>query len=163
MPLDDDLRLPLTHEELSRRRFLGAAGSAALTIAGVGTLVSTVRYLEPAVLFEEDTRVGVGRPEDISVGTVLVLPQHKIYVVRSDEGFYALSSVCTHLGCMTRFERGKHEIDCPCHGSRFFLDGRVKQGPAPRPLPRLEITLDRGILVVDSSHRVAADAILKVA
>jgi nitrite reductase/ring-hydroxylating ferredoxin subunit len=162
MPLDDDLKLPLSDEELSRRRFLGTAGSAALAIAGIGTGVSALRYLEPAVLFEEDTRVGVGRPEDIAIGTVLVLAKQKIYVVRSAEGFYALSSTCTHLGCMTRWDREQGELACPCHGSRFHLDGKVKQGPAPKPLPRLELTLDRGILVVDSSRRVAPDAILRV-
>jgi nitrite reductase/ring-hydroxylating ferredoxin subunit len=162
VPLDDDLKLPLSDEELSRRRFLGACGSAALAVAGVGTGVSALRYLEPAVLFEEDTRVGVGRPEDIAVGTVLVLPKQKIYVVRSAEGFFALSSTCTHLGCMTRYEREQGVIACPCHGSRFQLDGKVKQGPAPRALPRLEIVVERGVLVVDSSRKVAADAILKV-
>jgi cytochrome b6-f complex iron-sulfur subunit len=124
--------------------------------------VSALSYLEPAVLFEEDTRVGVGRPEDIAVGTVLVLPKHRIYVIRDAHGFYALGSICTHLGCMTRFDRDKRAISCPCHGSRFHLDGRVAEGPAPRALPRLQISLDRGVLVVDSSVHVAGDTILKV-
>jgi nitrite reductase/ring-hydroxylating ferredoxin subunit len=163
MPLCDDLKLPLTDEELSRRRFLGLLGSGALGVAGLGTGISGLRYLEPAVFFEEDTRVGVGRPEDIPVGTVLVLPKQRIFVVRTSEGFFALSSVCTHLGCMTRYERELGELACPCHGSRYQLDGQVKQGPAPRALPRLQITVERGLLVVDSGRRVSADAILKVA
>ena len=162
MPLDDDLKLPLTEEELTRRRFLGRCGGAALAVAGLGTAVSAIRYLEPTVLYEEDTRFGVGRPEEIAVGTVLVLPKQRIYVVRSAEGFYALSSTCTHLGCMTRYDEAKHEIDCPCHGSRFRLDGQVLQSPAPRALPRLSITLEQGVLYVDSSRHVAHDAILKV-
>ena len=162
MPLDDDLKLPLTEEEVSRRRFLAAVGSGALVVAGLGTTVSAFQYLEPAVLFEEDTRIGVGRPEDIAVGTVLVLPRQRIYVVRSVEGFYALSATCTHLGCMTRYDRELSAFACPCHGSRFHLDGRVEQGPAPRALPRLQVSLDRGVLVVDSSVHVGADSILKV-
>jgi Rieske Fe-S protein len=162
MPLVDDLSLPLTKEELSRRKFLALVGSGAITVAGVGTGVTTLSFLEPSVLFEEDTRVGVGRPEDIPPGTVLVFPQHKIYVVRSSEGFYALASTCTHLGCMTRYERERGEIDCPCHGSRFSLDGKVRGGPAPRPLPRLHITVERGVLVVDSAVHVAPDALLQV-
>jgi Rieske Fe-S protein len=162
MPLDDDLKLPLTDRELQRRRFLIGVGSGALVVAGLGTTVSAFSYLEPAVLFEEDTRVGVGRPEDIAVGTVLVLPKQRIYVIRDAQGFYALGSTCTHLGCMTRLDRDQSVINCPCHGSRFHLDGRVAQGPAPRALPRLQISLDSGVLVVDSSVHVAADAILKV-
>jgi cytochrome b6-f complex iron-sulfur subunit len=163
MPLHDDLSLPLTDEELSRRRFLALVGSGALSAAALGTAVTAMRFLEPSVFFEEDTRVGVGRPEDIAVGSVLVLPKHKMYVVRTPQGFFALSSVCTHLGCMTRWEREAGVIACPCHGSRFQLDGQVRQGPAPKSLPRLAITLERGVLVVDSAKRVAPDAILKVA
>jgi nitrite reductase/ring-hydroxylating ferredoxin subunit len=162
MPLDDDLKLPLTDEELSRRRFLGAVGSGALAIAGLGTAVSALRYLEPAVLFEEDARVGIGRPEDIPVGTVLSLPKQKIYVVRSERGFFALGATCTHLGCMTRYNREERVLACPCHGSRFDLDGKVAQGPAPRALPNLQITVERGVLVVDASVRVPAGSLLKV-
>ncbi len=162
MPLYDDLKLPLSDEELSRRRLLGLVGTSALVAAAIGTGVSFLRYLEPAVLFEEDTRVGIDRPEDITPGTVLVLAKQHIYVVRTHDGFYALSSVCTHLGCMTQYQREQNEIDCPCHGSRFELSGEVKKGPAPRPLPRLQITIDRGLLVVDSSVHVAHDALLKV-
>ena len=125
-------------------------------------MVSAFLYLEPAVLFEEDTRFGVGRPEEIPVGTVLVLPKQKVYVVRSAEGFYALSSTCTHLGCMTTYDRDHHELACPCHGSRFHLDGSVAQGPAPHPLPRLQLTVERGVLVVDSGRHVAGDVLLKV-
>jgi cytochrome b6-f complex iron-sulfur subunit len=162
MPLCDDLSLPLSEEELSRRKFLALVGSGALVVAGVGTGVTTLSFLEPTVLFEEDARVGVGRPEDIAVGTVLVLTRHKVYIVRTAEGFYALSSTCTHLGCMTRYDVAGGEIDCPCHGSRFQLDGRVRGGPAPRSLPRLRLSVERGVLVVDTSQKVAPDFLLKV-
>ncbi len=161
--LCDDLLLPLSDEELSRRKALGLLGGGALAIAGLGTAIAAIKYLDPPVFFEEDTRVIIGRPEEIAIGTVLVLPKQKIYVVRSDAGFYALSSVCTHLGCMTRFDKENDQIACPCHGSRFHLDGSVKQGPAPKPLPRLAMSLERGLVVVDTANRVAHDAILKVA
>jgi nitrite reductase/ring-hydroxylating ferredoxin subunit len=162
MPLVDDLSLPLTEEELSRRKFLSLVGSGAIAIAGVGTAVTALNFLEPPVLFEEDTRVGLGRPEDIAVGAVLVLPKHKVFVVRSADGFFALSSTCTHLGCMTRYDGARGEIDCPCHGSRFRVDGSVLAGPAPRHLPRLHLTVERGVLVVDTSRQVAPDFLLKV-
>lgn len=163
MPLDDDLLLPLTEEELTRRKFLGAVGGGALTIACCGTAVAAVKYLEPPVLFEEDSRVAVGRPEEIAPGTVLVLPKQKIYVVRTADGFYALSSVCTHLGCMTRYDKEGAQLACPCHGSRFELDGSVRHGPAPKPLPRLHVAIERGLLVVDTAKRVPHDTLLKVA
>ena len=163
MPLEDDLSMSLGDEELERRKLLAMVGAGALAVAGFGTAVTSLRFLEPSVVFEEDTRVGVGRPEDIAPGTVLVLPKHKLYVIRTAAGFYALSSVCTHLGCMTRYVPENAQLACPCHGSRFSLEGKVTAGPAPRPLRRLQMTIERGILVVDSSKQVAADAIFKVA
>ena len=163
MPLVDDLAMPLSEQELGRRKMLGVLGAGALVTAIAGTGLTTLRYLEPSVFYEEDTRFAVGRPEDIAPGTVLVLPRQKVYVIRTSEGFYALSSVCTHLGCMTRYERERKELACPCHGSHFTLDGQVAGGPAPRPLPRLALSIDRGLLVVDAAQHVAAGTILRVA
>jgi Rieske Fe-S protein len=163
MPLLDDLRLPLSEAEVERRRFLGLLGSGALGIAVLGTGITTVRFLEPNVFYEADTRFVVGRPEDIAVGTVLVLARQKVYVIRNEDGFYALSSVCTHLGCITRHEAAEGGFFCPCHGSRFRLDGAVRAGPAPRPLPHVELTIERGHLVVDSRKLARDDQILKVA
>jgi cytochrome b6-f complex iron-sulfur subunit len=163
MPLDDDLLLPLSDEELTRRKLLELIGGAAVGVAALGTLTATVKYLDPPVFFEEDSRLVIGRPEDIAPGTVLVLPKQRVYVVRTAAGFYALSSVCTHLGCMTRYDKEGAQIACPCHGSRFTLDGHVKHGPAPKPLPRLQCSIERGLLVVDTAKRVAPDALLEVA
>ena len=163
MPLDDDLTLPTSGYELERRRVLTLLGVGALAAAGIGTAITTVRFLEPTVVFEEDARVGVGRPDEIAPGTVLVLPRYKLYVIRTGEGFFALSSVCTHLGCMTRYVPERSHLACPCHGSRFSLDGRVTAGPAPRPLRRLQMSIERGVLIVDSSKEVGPDVLFKVA
>lgn len=162
MPLIDDLRLPIDDQERTRRAFLGTAGATALAVAGLGTTVTAVRYLWPEVLFEEQTRYRIGRPETIPVGTLVALPDQKIYVAHGPEGFYAMSATCTHLGCLTRFEPEHGRIFCPCHGSRFSLDGQVTNGPAPRPLPRLWLALEDGQLVVDAAKVVAPDAVLKV-
>jgi Rieske Fe-S protein len=163
MPLDDDLKLPLTEAEMHRRKFLGLLGAGALAVATVGTGITAIRFLEPNVLFEEDRRYVIGKPEEIPIGTVLVLSKQRIYLMRTTEGFFALSSVCTHLGCMTTYDPVHERLACPCHGSRFSLSGQVAEGPAPRPLPRLLLTVERGLLVVDAAQRIAPDAILKVA
>jgi cytochrome b6-f complex iron-sulfur subunit len=163
MPLEDDLSQPVSDEELARRKMLTLLGGGALCAAGLGTAVVGFRFLEPNVFFEEDARVGVGRPDEIAPGTVLVLPRKRLYVVRNADGsFYALSSICTHLGCMTRYVPENAQLACPCHGSRFSLEGKVTAGPAPRPLRRLKMTLERGTLVVDASQEVPAGQLFKV-
>jgi cytochrome b6-f complex iron-sulfur subunit len=162
MPLIDDLRAPEDDNDRGRRAFLGALGGGAMALAGLGTGVTAVRYLWPEVLFEEETQFRVGRPEEIPLGTVVALPQQKLYIVHSPAGFFALSATCTHLGCLTKYEPELNRIFCPCHGSRFSPDGHVVAGPAPRPLPRLQLTLDQGSLVVDSAKTVEPDFVLKV-
>ncbi|MFE2443097.1 FAD-dependent oxidoreductase [Streptomyces sp. NPDC021218] len=56
--------------------------------------------------------------------------------VHRDEGgeLHTLSACCTHLGCLVRFNDAERTWECPCHGSRFAIDGSVLQGPAVRPL-----------------------------
>ncbi|HYH29647.1 MAG TPA: FAD-dependent oxidoreductase [Pseudonocardia sp.] len=58
-------------------------------------------------------------------------------VYRDDDGgLHAVSMRCTHLGCLVRFNAAETSWDCPCHGSRFDVDGAVLEGPAVHPLPR---------------------------
>jgi len=160
MRLVDDLQLPLDDRERTRREFLARIGAAAVGVAGLGTGVTAVRFLRPEVLFEAPTRFRIGRPEDIPVGTLVVLPEQRVYLMRASAGFFAMTAVCTHLGCLTRYETEHNVIFCPCHGSRFATDGAVVNGPAPLPLPRLALTLENGALVVDTAVTVTRDTVL---
>lgn len=162
MPFVDDLRVPVDREELERRRFFALLGSGALGLTGLGTIVTGVRYLEPDVLYEEDGPFEVGRPETVPLGMVLLSRARKVYVVHGSRGFYAFSAVCTHLGCVTRYEPGQDRIVCPCHGSTFDVAGRVMSGPASKRLLRLNLTVRRGVLVVDPSQPVDDDSVLEV-
>lgn len=123
--------------------------------AGAYSLASA-SLLFPRVRFEEPSEVVVGRPEDYRVGEVSerFRASHKIVVVREEAGFYALLSVCTHLGCITRWQAGQDKFKCFCHGSGFKKTGEHFEGPAPRPLERLGIRLDaQGQIVVDTAVR----------
>ena len=53
-----------------------------------------------------------------------------------DGSVHAVSLRCTHMGCLLRFNAAEISWDCPCHGSRFDVDGNVLEGPAVRPLAR---------------------------
>jgi Rieske Fe-S protein len=58
-------------------------------------------------------------------------------VYRDEDGsLHAVSLRCTHMGCLVRFNSAERSWDCPCHGSRFDVDGAVLEGPAVDPLDR---------------------------
>jgi len=145
-----------THRvRLTRRGFCQAAGLSACAVASVGAAAVTTDFLRPRVLFEPVTTFAVSPPDAIEIGAVLDFPDHHAFVMRLADGFRALSSVCTHLGCITRYQPDAHQIACPCHGSRFLLDGEVIAGPAPRPLRWLEMFLsERGLVMVDTAVEV---------
>lgn len=72
-------------------------------------------------------------------GSIASLDGDKVAAFRDDEGtLHCVSATCTHLGCQVSFNTAERTWDCPCHGSRFDVDGRVLQGPAVEDLARKE-------------------------
>lgn len=61
-------------------------------------------------------------------------PAGRFWLSNSEEGFFALYGVCTHLGCLPKWEPQNNRFACPCHGSQYQIDGSWITGPAPRPL-----------------------------
>jgi glycine/D-amino acid oxidase-like deaminating enzyme/nitrite reductase/ring-hydroxylating ferredoxin subunit len=87
-------------------------------------------------------RVDLGSPTELSSGEwgVFLGRSGRTAAYRDDSGeLHAVSARCTHLGCSVRFNDAERSWDCPCHGSRFALDGTVLQGPAVEPLERREL------------------------
>lgn len=148
-------------ERTGRRRFLWITGLGAVgaTAAGGGAVLAD--FVDPKVLFEPPTAFRLGKPDIFPVNSVTADYTRRIYIVRTEVGFFALSAVCTHLGCITRWVEDDETIACPCHGSKFTRDGMVAQGPAPRPLRRIAIRIEDGELVVDTAVEVEKDAILR--
>jgi len=69
-------------------------------------------------------------------GAVVLRGLHRVAAYRDPEGnLHERSAICTHLGCVVHFNSAETSWDCPCHGSRFGIDGRVLNGPASKPLP----------------------------
>ncbi|WP_280213782.1 FAD-dependent oxidoreductase [Nocardia cyriacigeorgica] len=86
--------------------------------------------------------VRTGSVADIapSTGAVLRVAGSPCAVYRDEDGeLHAVSATCTHLGCLVAFNDAERTWECPCHGSRFTVDGAVVQGPATRPLEREQI------------------------
>ena len=99
------------------------------------------KYLSPNVLYEPSAIVNAGKPENFAVNSVTMDVNSGIYLVRAEEGYFALNAVCTHLGCLTAYGiqdlRHLHRVSLPqqqihahrakdlraprlsrCHGSR---------------------------------------------
>ncbi|MBL8811103.1 MAG: ubiquinol-cytochrome c reductase iron-sulfur subunit [Planctomycetaceae bacterium] len=129
--------------------FTAALGASGLALA---------RFMMPNVLVEPPTKFKIGPPSDYAPGTVSTKwqAQFNIWVVNNEvDGvrcIYALSTVCTHLGCTPSWLEGEQKFKCPCHGSGFYKSGINFEGPAPRPLERVGLRLaEDGMLEVDKS------------
>jgi cytochrome b6-f complex iron-sulfur subunit len=159
---DDILQTERFKPPRTRRDFLGIAAAWSAVGAFVMALLGAMRLPMPSVFPESSSRVKLGRPRDYAIGSSAYLPQHRLWLFRGAEGFHAISSVCTHLGCIAeRAENG--EFSCPCHGSRFAADGAVTGGPAPRGLIWVELGLSpEGKLVADTLKEVPVGTVLSV-
>ncbi|MBI4585931.1 MAG: ubiquinol-cytochrome c reductase iron-sulfur subunit [Planctomycetes bacterium] len=146
----------------TRRDFLGLAAAWSAICSFVMALIGSMRLPMPSVFPESNSKVKLGLPKRFDVGSSTFFPQHHLWLFRSELGFYALSSVCTHLGCIAeRTADGK--FSCPCHGSKFDERGRVQGGPAPRGLVWIELGISpEGQLVADKLKEVPAETIFKV-
>jgi len=147
-----------TGPTLWTRRDALTRGGWGMIFSGIGiVVVGSARLLFPRVKFEAPTTVVLGKPDEFAVGSIDTRwkKSNGIILVRNDDGFYAIRSVCTHLGCIPEWKPAENKFKCPCHGSGFHRDGVNFEGPAPRPLEHLKIFLDRdGRVVVDTAVRL---------
>jgi Rieske Fe-S protein len=149
---------PETSYAGGRRRTLVLFVNATIALIGGG-----LSALLGAFAFGSRTRASGGRW--IRAGTTSDLkpdePVARVLAVSRVDGWYrersretvflvwdgdrtirALSATCTHLGCQVRWEAKDKKFRCPCHGGVYAADGRVLEGPPPRPLDTIEARID---------------------
>jgi cytochrome b6-f complex iron-sulfur subunit len=147
-PPDDDQGI----WRISRRNFFSVAGWAAFFVFLATSTIGSLRMMFPRILYEPPSAFKAGFPQDYLPGEVSekYKDDYRVWIIRDSEGFYALSAICTHLGCTPRWLEPENKFKCPCHGSGFRRTGINFEGPAPRPLERLKISLaDDGQILVD--------------
>jgi cytochrome b6-f complex iron-sulfur subunit len=146
-------RSRLDPEPLPRRDFLGQAATLSAGSALLVACIGMLRLPKAAVLPAPSKKFRVTLPESMVPGEALLPPGRSVALFHDEEGVYAISTVCTHLGCIVKPQAdGFH---CPCHGSRFSPDGTVTKGPAPAPLPWLSVKKKaEGTYIVDEGRTV---------
>ena len=149
---------------MPRRKFFSWMGIAwtAFTASMVATATATGRFMFPNVLFEPPATFKAGTPDEIQPGQVdeRFKQRFGVWLVKDVDvqtgafGIYALSTVCTHLGCTPDWLQAAQKFKCPCHGSGYYKNGINFEGPTPRPLERFAISLaDDGQILVDKNTK----------
>jgi cytochrome b6-f complex iron-sulfur subunit len=142
---------------MTRRAFVNSLNAGWLLFAGacVTGLGAFGRFMMPAVLFEPAQSFKAGFPDDFELGVSEAFKdKFGVWIVKTEDGFYVLSVVCTHLGCTPNYLKAEAKIKCPCHGSGFKETGINFEGPAPRPLERYRVVLaEDGQLFIDKTRK----------
>jgi Rieske Fe-S protein len=97
---------------------------------------NVAKHLISSKLSSAEHFVGVEPGE----GKVVEIDGEKAGAYRDSQGqLYVVDTTCTHMGCELSWNSAEHSWDCPCHGSRFTYEGKVIEGPAQKPLNKIEV------------------------
>lgn len=135
---------------VSRRDFLTLLWKSLLGISGLFGLGGVVKFFSYQTDPPPPTVFDLGLADDFPVGSRATIPEAEAFLMRTETGFRALSLICPHLGCVV--DPNDQGFACPCHGSRFGVDGALQHGPADRPLRQLSIEItDDGHLILNTA------------
>lgn len=121
-----------------RRSFLRLTSTLAglLSFSTIGAAIA--RFCLPLKTRQLSSRIlTLGRPREYPPGTKVQLQEGRITLLSTEDGFFAVSNTCTHLGCV--LQPKKTGFICTCHGSYFNDEGSAMRGPAQRPLSWLRL------------------------
>jgi cytochrome b6-f complex iron-sulfur subunit len=155
-----ETRSRLDPEPVPRRDFLGLLSLWSMATTLVFATVGIARMPKAAVLPSPSKKFRVTIPETLPAGEAFVPPGRATALFRDQDGVYAISIVCTHLGCIVK--PTANGFECPCHGSGFARDGAVVRGPAPQPLSWIKVTADASTVIVDEGATVPAGTKVRV-
>lgn len=164
--------------DVGRRKFLlRGVGFASLAFLGQFALAS-VDFLYPRLRGGFGSKITVGNADDLRAelgnrepkfipdgrfylalyegdpGEAADIPAYKAANV-DVSGFMALYRKCVHLGCSVPYCPPSKWFECPCHGSKYSINGEYREGPAPRGLDQFRAEVVDGELIVDTAVIIA--------
>ena len=145
----------MTEDNGNRRSFLGKILAGTLLSGVIAACGGAFAYLFSSTGSASSSRKSkLGRAEDLPVGKgkLLLVDGEAAWVVRLAQGFVAVSAVCTHKGCVVRWDEKKRAFVCPCHEGMFDEHGNVIFGLPRRPLTRLHVGLVRDEVYVSNGE-----------
>lgn len=131
------VRVPLPN----RREFLFYCWGASLALFTAASTGAIIWFMLPR--FKEGEFGGVFREATVPDrgDSPLDNATGRYWLSHADDGLVALYKVCTHLGCLYAWVENSSRFECPCHGSKYELNGLWIEGPAPRSLDRFAMTV----------------------
>jgi nitrite reductase/ring-hydroxylating ferredoxin subunit len=157
----------VTQKSITRRRLLDyiIGGAFLITTLSLFEIVlshvlprrirSALAYILPPTtggVISGSDRIQVVKVSQLPVGTAIktVYQGKPIVVGRTRSGFFALSAICTHQGCIVNWDEARQNLRCPCHATTFDPKGNVLAGPAPEPLPSYTVRVEDDTVYVEA-------------
>ncbi len=137
--------------EVTRRRFLSI-------FFGIGSALGLGAFAAPLILYVYPVLKGtvyekqkIAAVADVTGDGVRFDYQDipSMLIQKKDKSYAAFSLVCTHLGCIVKWEPQNFDFHCPCHGGKFNENGKNIAGPPPKPLTEWNITQEAGQIFVN--------------
>jgi len=129
---------------ITRRRFLTVVFAGA-TAVGLGAFAAPlVRYAYPVLQGQVFAKQKVASvPQVTNEGVRFDYQETPSMLIQlNDKSFAAYSLVCTHLGCIVKWESKNRDFHCPCHAGKFDENGVNIAGPPPRPLTKYNVSVE---------------------
>ena len=131
---------------VTRRSFLGR-----ITLAGIVALIGG--WFAPVAQAAQKVKIPLNKVpklNKIKGGVILKFKNMEVLLIRTGKKTVsALSPICTHEQCTVQYKKKWGEIRCPCHGSRYTVDGRVTEPPAEKNLKKFLAKLEGDTIILD--------------
>jgi cytochrome b6-f complex iron-sulfur subunit len=146
----------MKEEKQSRRNFLFNFGIiSAAFLAAVAFIRNVFLFLVPPRRKKKYHKYLVAEEQEIPVGQAkqITISKKPVFVLHMEDGYHVYSGICTHLGCIVRWEEDKQRFYCPCHKGVYDKHGNVISGPPPRPLDQFEVVKEGKLVYIQVQEK----------